>query len=355
MTVGTTWRYRTGTYDYPDFAFNARPQRILGGAALTCIAFACSWTLCSNLLGPPAGQIDISGTRGDKLEVAAPRGPKLAVQTNVASQQSPQRLARAKAALVNFAMLFDPHYTAGVPPGMFADSAPAQPRGFQVASAPTQSAPQNVAATASLGTTRMQNAALAAPQPRAPQSRIAAIRDDAHRVAAKAVADTRTIFEKLFGKPANTSLTLAYADADAGGLGSAHNIASGLYDRSTAVYDISAHKVYLPDGTELEAHSGFGSLLDDPNHADVRDRGVTPPTVYQLEPRESLFHGVRALRLIPVDEGKVFGRSGLLAHSYMLGPNGDSNGCVSFKDYDAFLEAYENQKISRLAVVSHLE
>ena len=36
----------------------------------------------------------------------------------------------------------------------------------------------------------------------------------------------------------------------------------------------------------------------------------------------------------------------------MLGPNGDSNGCVSVKDYDAFLRAYENGQISRLMVVA---
>jgi hypothetical protein len=63
---------------------------------------------------------------------------------------------------------------------------------------------------------------------------------------------------------------------------------------------------------------------------------------------------VHALRLIPVEDGTTFGRTGLLAHTYMLGPNGDSNGCVSFKDYDAFLEAYENHEITRLAVVTHL-
>jgi len=28
------------------------------------------------------------------------------------------------------------------------------------------------------------------------------------------------------------------------------------YDRQTAVYDIAAKMVYLPDGTRLEAHSG---------------------------------------------------------------------------------------------------
>jgi hypothetical protein len=39
----------------------------------------------------------------------------------------------------------------------------------------------------------------------------------------------------------------------------------------------------------------------------------------------------------------------------MLGPNGDSNGCVSFKDYQAFLRAYKNHEITRLAVVTRLD
>jgi hypothetical protein len=39
----------------------------------------------------------------------------------------------------------------------------------------------------------------------------------------------------------------------------------------------------------------------------------------------------------------------------MLGPNGDSNGCVSFKDYNAFLNAFRNQGIKRLAVVTRVE
>ena len=128
------------------------------------------------------------------------------------------------------------------------------------------------------------------------------------------------------------------------------------YDRSTAVYDISAHMVYLPDGTKLEAHSGLGSKLDDPRSAQIRMRGVTPPHIYDLKPREALFHGVPALRLTPVGgEEAIYGRSGLLAHTYMLGPNGDSNGCVSFRDYNAFLNAYRNQGIKRLAVVARVE
>ena len=124
------------------------------------------------------------------------------------------------------------------------------------------------------------------------------------------------------------------------------------YDRWTAVYDISAHSVVLPDGTRLEAHSGLGDRLDDPRHVDEPDRGATPPHLYELTLRESLFHGVQALRLTPIGEGDVFSRTGLLAHPYMLGPNGDSNGCVSFKDYDAFLRAFQNGEVKRLAVVT---
>jgi Protein of unknown function (DUF2778) len=64
---------------------------------------------------------------------------------------------------------------------------------------------------------------------------------------------------------------------------------------------------------------------------------------------------VEALRLIPVDESKVFGRSGLLAHTFMLGPNGQSNGCVSFRNYNAFLRAYSRGEIRQLAVVARVD
>jgi len=131
---------------------------------------------------------------------------------------------------------------------------------------------------------------------------------------------------------------------------------SAPFDRTTAVYDISAHVVYMPDGTKLEAHSGLGSKLDDPKFVNVKMQGPTPPHVYDLEPREALFHGVPALRLTPIGgEEAIFGRTGLLAHTYMLGPNGDSNGCVSFKDYNAFLNAYRNGEVKRLAVVTKID
>jgi len=178
-----------------------------------------------------------------------------------------------------------------------------------------------------------------------------------------ASADRHSMTEKLWGKGSRNPV-LAYASADAsasvtGSVGREQNPMLGgspPYDRDTAVYDISAHMVYLPDGSRLEAHSGLGSSLDDPHSSRIRMRGVTPPHIYELKPRESLFHGVPALRLNPVGgEDAIYGRSGLLAHTYMLGPNGDSNGCVSFKDYNAFLNAYHNQGIRHLAVVARID
>jgi hypothetical protein len=126
-------------------------------------------------------------------------------------------------------------------------------------------------------------------------------------------------------------------------------------DGRTAIYDISARMVYLPNGRKLEAHSGLGNYMDNPRYSHVRMRGVTPPNVYKLTLREKLFHGVRAIRLNPVDHGKMHGRAGMLAHTYMLGSSGQSNGCVSFKNYNEFLNAYLKGEITRLVVVDRLD
>jgi hypothetical protein len=133
------------------------------------------------------------------------------------------------------------------------------------------------------------------------------------------------------------------------------DVASLEDDGRTAIYDITARTVYLPNGKRLEAHSGLGSMMDNPRHVHVRMRGSTPPNIYTLTMRERLFHGVRALRLNPVDEARMHGRAGILAHTYMLGSNGQSNGCVSFSNYPEFLNAYLRGEITRLAVVERLD
>jgi hypothetical protein len=151
--------------------------------------------------------------------------------------------------------------------------------------------------------------------------------------AASTQPDSRSIFQRIFG-----ALSQLSAPSAGGG---------------TAVYDIAAHTVYMPNGERLEAHSGRGRNFDDPHSFSQKNRGVIPPQTYALNPREQPFHGVAALRLNPVGDGDMYGRVGMLAHSYMLGPRGDSMGCVSFKDYDKFLAAYQRGEISRLVVVAH--
>jgi hypothetical protein len=172
-------------------------------------------------------------------------------------------------------------------------------------------------------------------------------------LAATAQPDSRTLLQKLSDLlPAR--VTLASLAPDGGLLRDGPDLASLGYDNLTAVYDISARIVYMPNGLKLEAHSGLGSLMDDPGHVSERNVGATPPNVYELKPRERPFHGVQALRMIPVGTQDTLGRSGLLAHSYMLGANGGSNGCVSIKDYERFLKAFNNGEINRLVVVASL-
>lgn len=131
--------------------------------------------------------------------------------------------------------------------------------------------------------------------------------------------------------------------------------ASGVSpDGHTAIYDIVAHTVYMPDGMRLEAHSGLGGSMDDPRAVRERARRPTPPNVYNLVLRDGVFHGVQAIRMNPVDDVKMFGRAGILAHPYMLGPSGQSFGCVSFKNYAEFLQAFEQGKVDRMIVVTHL-
>jgi hypothetical protein len=173
---------------------------------------------------------------------------------------------------------------------------------------------------------------------------------------ATAPVNNPSFFEKLFGiKPATPpEAALSYAAIDTRSVAPSSRLnPAPLAGDGTAVYDISAKIVIMPNGERLEAHSGLGDKLDDPRFVHVRMRGATPPGTYTLTEREALFHGVRAIRLNPVGgSAAIYGRNGILAHTYMLGPNGDSNGCVSFKDYNRFLEAFLRGEVKRLVVVA---
>ena len=338
--------------------------RLIGGAAVGCLVLGCAWTVHVNIFAASVYP-SLDSARFDSpvirrsSSVAIERRPAFAGRVLAAlSEPAPQISAPASVA-PSSTLTFDDRFAASAAQGVGPKPPPSDvppPPDRKVASIAPVPTPPAVAAKPA-------------------RSAGAAVRDMAQRAKAAvmsiASADKPTISEKLWGKPQSQSQShgslLSFASADAsftgglgtGSLGQNQNPALGgsaPYDRSTAVYDISAHMVYLPDGTKLEAHSGLRDKLDDPSSANIRMRGVTPPHIYELTPREALFHGVPALRLNPVGgEETIYGRSGLLAHTYMLGPNGDSNGCVSFKDYNAFLNAYRNQGIKRLAVVARID
>jgi hypothetical protein len=108
----------------------------------------------------------------------------------------------------------------------------------------------------------------------------------------------------------------------------------------------------MPDGTRLEAHSGIGKMADDPRYVDVKMNGPTPPHTYNLRMREQKFHGVEAIRMLPVDGKNKYGRDGFLTHSYLLRfRRAQSHGCVAFKDYDKFLNAFKRGEVRQMIVV----
>jgi Protein of unknown function (DUF2778) len=353
-------------YDFPAYrprnsGRKAVPHNLLGSVAVACLVAACGWTIYSNVFGasiyPSVGN--------DHIDVVAIKRP-VAARTSLAAAGSsilierPPVVSAPAMAPQGSTLSFEDRFAAAAPQSVEpSPHAVAPPRQVAaLAPAPDRQAADIVPMPAARPAEAQQA------KKSGPSLREMAQRAKAAVLASAAPPEKPSIFERLFGKfQSSSGPALAYASADAdatSSLGPPPNIASAgtstpLYDRQTAVYDISAHMVYLPDGTKLEAHSGLGGSLDDPRSANIRMRGVTPPHLYDLKPREALFHGVAALRLTPVGgEGAIYGRSGLLAHTYMLGPNGDSNGCVSFRDYSAFLNAYRNQGVRRLAVVSHL-
>ena len=180
---------------------------------------------------------------------------------------------------------------------------------------------------------------------------------------APAIEDNRSFIEKLFSAPRQPNgPAMAYAapeddvvDRSRGRRLSPSFGPPMTTGHATAIYDISAKTVHMPNGEKLEAHSGLGDKMDDPRFVHVRMKGATPPHTYNLVEREALFHGTRALRMHPVGgSSAIYGRSGLLTHPYLLGPGGDSNGCVSFKDYDRFLQAYLRGEVKRLVVVASM-
>ncbi|WP_456618305.1 MULTISPECIES: tlde1 domain-containing protein [unclassified Bradyrhizobium] len=353
----------------------------LGAAAIGCVVMGAGWTIYSNVFGasvyPTVGSIGYD-------EPVIKRAPRVALrEAGEAIRETFALLPdRLQVAAPISREAFNERFAAAATQGVPSNAAGAVPATQVAVAAPKQGVIAKVAdalkPAAAKVADKVADAAkgkrapdaqmqLASADPAeivpAPEAKPKSFADRAKAAVMSITGPRQSMVEKLWGKREPSGGLLAYASADASVTAS---IApreqnpmlggSAPYERDTAVYDISAKMVYLPDGTKLEAHSGLGSNLDDPRSSRIRMRGVTPPHIYTLKPREALFHGVPALRLTPIGgESAIYGRDGLLAHTFMLGPNGDSNGCVSFKDYYAFLDAYRNKGIRKLAVLSRVD
>ncbi|MDH7797608.1 MULTISPECIES: tlde1 domain-containing protein [unclassified Beijerinckia] len=370
----------------------ALPRRRLTrrGTFLSAVALSALLVATIGIGGHLASQHDISSLTGVSYEVTGSIAPTQALEPAL----SPARRAMA-ATTDDYALMMQP--TPTLPAGVmaFRQDAPLTP-GFRIARAipeapaepqtylpqsdmqtaraepvevePVEQAPQ---AMANLEPAALDPAPIPMPVPRPPELRFTEPRTEARNnrqtqraqttvvPATPQTADNRSFFEKLFNpQPAGApGPALAYASPEADiNLRSAPSInpaPNPAVTAGTAVYNISARAVTLPNGEVLEAHSGLGDKLDDPNYVHVRMQGATPPGTYNLVEREALFHGVRAIRMNPVGgSGAIHGRGGILAHTYMLGPRGDSNGCISFKDYNRFLQAYLRGEVRRIVVVT---
>ena len=159
-------------------------------------------------------------------------------------------------------------------------------------------------------------------------------------------------------KPAEKPVELAYARPGPSAMDDEEREAQTSFRgrKRTAYYDISAGVVYMPNGEKLEAHSGIGKMRDNPKYAHVKMKGPTPPGTYKLTMREALFHGVAAVRLTPTNGIAPLGRTGLLAHTYLLRSNpGDSHGCVAFAEYPRFLKAFRRGEITHMVIVPSMK
>ena len=367
------------------------PQHFLGGVAVTGLVLGCAWTVYTNVFGasvyPSVNSAAFEAPVVENPTSVAARPVRPAFNETFASLEQRPLVIPAPENVAT-SLMFSERFAASAPQGELPRSVASQPvetRKLAEASPPAE-APKTVQASKPVETPKPKVSAPATKlalnvpgtAPKETETKIAedktakasgsTVRDMAQRAKAAVMSiasnDKQTMVEKLWGKQPASGGFLAYASADASVTGSIIDTRSQNpmmggappYDRQTAVYDIAAKTVYLPDGTRLEAHSGLGSKMDDVRYSHVRMQGVTPPHIYELKPREALFHGVPALRLTPLGgEEKIHGRDGLLAHTYMLGPSGQSNGCVSFKDYYAFLDAYKNKGIRRLAVLAKVQ
>ena len=83
-----------------------------------------------------------------------------------------------------------------------------------------------------------------------------------------------------------------------------HSVPIIVFDDSSP----AAQEKYYPSLEQTRTHNDLyyvGAKEKDlfQGYVNERLRGATPPDLYDLQPRESLFHGIAAIRLLPVGGG----------------------------------------------------
>lgn len=249
----------------------AIPQHLIGGVAFAIVAVACGWTAYASLFTGKVEPLRFS----DRFDAVLSAGASVAVRSDIthslpvrtrslAQEQTDPEVRR------NYQTLMNGAQTLGAQPAAFSTAELPKFERRLIAYAPQSAAAVRVVQSVPLPARRPQIRDIAQTTASKP----------ANVAAATPAEKPFSIFEKLFGKNDSHGPVLAYAAPDGGVMsdGSSISYGGGRYDRTTAVYDISAKTVYMPDGKKLEAHSGLGDKMDDPRFVHVRMRGATPAT-----------------------------------------------------------------------------
>jgi hypothetical protein len=111
-----------------------------------------------------------------------------------------------------------------------------------------------------------------------------------------------------------------------------HEPLSGSFARSnTLVYHVRSGRLEF-NGRVYDAGSGNRNGYNNPSMSHVSKRGPVPAGVFPVTPREGLFHGTEAWRVLDTP-----GRSGILIHPASVRlrgrPFGESMGCIAVKEH----------------------
>src|SRR3954454_22773685 len=255
---------RLAAVDHRNSPRKSLSQNLIGGAALASIVLGCGLTLAVNVLGtgdPVVISANVEPVSGSAVTFSA-RFDALGAGVeglSVVRKSAPVVRQASDAIRKNYMALLDVTHSLGPPPGSFSATMPRGPDRQLAMLSPDQSDAEDVAPALP---TRRAADSVPLPPPRPSTLQSLASREIAKAKAAILAVTTSekpTIFEKLYGKPQAKGSLLAFASADFGDVNIPNPAkASAMgnaapYDRSTAVYDISARAVYLPDGTKLEA------------------------------------------------------------------------------------------------------